>query len=106
MQMQKPKMPKMGKDTMSVDTTMHPSIHFSSKNIPEIADWKVKGKYKIILDIVQTSKSERIIGNEKKVDGNFDIVGYKSMSGKDVMEMDEKEFDEYFDKSVAKGHLA
>ena len=72
--MPEPKMRKIKPKTMkgmTADSPMYPSMHFSLHDLPEGKSWKVGGKYRMTMDVKQTSVNERE-GEDGSVD--FDIL--------------------------------
>lgn len=74
-----------------------PTLYLDSKQVPEIADWKVGEEYMLVLKVKQTSKSE----NDKEKDGKvnsvraeFDILAYKAGEDEDYENMTDKEIED------------
>ena len=80
-----------------------PSFHISSKQMPEISDWKVKGKYRLVVDVEMKS----INAGDHGASAGFDITAYavmkeKTGTGKSIDDMTDKEFGEYQGKALSK----
>ena len=70
-----------------------PSFSLIDKQVPEIVDWEVGKKYKMVVEVEMRSKNEVKNGDEKiGVSGSFDILSY-SVSDK-VDEMTDEELEE------------
>lgn len=74
-----------------------PNFYINAGQMPEIKDWEVGKKYKLVIEVEQKSKNER----EDSVDASFDILAYKHLKEKSIDEMDDKEFGEYKGKQLA-----
>lgn len=60
-----------------------PTLYVNSDQMPEIADWEVGKKYRLIIEVEQKSKSEvAVAGKSEIVDARFNIVGYKALDTK------------------------
>jgi len=79
-----------------------PSFSVDAEQMPEIKNWEVGAKYRLVIEVEQTSKNE----NEHMVTGGFNIVAYKHLPTKSIDDMTDKEFAEYQDESLSKGNLA
>lgn len=55
-----------------------PSFYVSDKQMPEIKEWKVGNRYKIVLEVEQKSFSE----DHNRTNASFDIIAYKVLSEK------------------------
>ena len=99
------KIPVNGKSDIDIYPPTHrsypPQFDVDDMQMPEIKDWEVGHKYRLIIDIEQTSKNE----NEDRVSGNFNIIAYKYLKPKTIEEMTDKEFGEYSGESLARGSL-
>lgn len=69
-----------------------PSFTVTSTQIPEIENWKVGGKYKMVVSVEQKHMSEN---DDNVVTGSFEVTGYKVLKDKTMEEMSDKEFGEY-----------
>ena len=77
-----------------------PSFSVSEKQMPEVGTWEPEKKYRLVMDIVMTSKESR---RHSATHGGFDILAYKVLPGaKPVGEMNRKELGEYAGKQFAK----
>lgn len=74
-----------------------PSFSANEKQIPEIADWKVGEKYKMVIEVEMKRMSSYDNGTKKNTDASFDVVAYKALDNFDDMS------DEDFEKLQAKG---
>ena len=82
----------------------YPSFSVGSKQMPEVDSLDPEGKYRLIIDVVMTSKESH---RHMDTRGGFDITGYKVLKEKSPEEMSDKEFGEYQGKvleTVAKKH--
>ena len=75
-----------------------PSFGVSAKQMPEIKDWDVGKKYRIVIEVEQKSKEER----NDHVHASFDIVAYKHLRKKSIDEMTDKEFGIHQGKVLSK----
>ena len=57
-----------------------PSFNVTSEQIPEIKDWEVGEKYRLVIEVEQKSKAEN---DNKIVDSRFEIVSYKTIEDDD-----------------------
>lgn len=67
---------------------MPPTIHLDSKDLPEIANWKPGGKYRIMLTVEQTNMS---VGdpypepgkktNDNTISATFRVLSAKAIGG-------------------------
>ncbi|MBI4136852.1 hypothetical protein HY469_02205 [Candidatus Roizmanbacteria bacterium] len=80
---------------MSMSMSMLPSFHADETIIPEIKNWKVGGKYELVIEVEQKMQSEVTINGVSKIEGRFDIVAYKFLPKKSIEEMTDIEFSEY-----------
>ena len=78
-----------------------PTFYIDANQMPEIKDWEVGKKYRLVVEVEQKSRNER----EDMIDGSFEIVAYKHLADKKMENMDDKEFEEYSNKVVNQGHL-
>lgn len=79
-----------------------PSFQIEAEQMPEIKDWEVGKKYRLIVEIEQKSAHQ----NEKdRMNASFDIVAYKHLKPKSMDEMNDEEFDEYSGEALARGSL-
>lgn len=62
----------------------YPTLYLSSKDLPEIKNWKVGKTYKLIIQVKQTSMREDI---ENRIDASFDI---KKIATNDSYHKDQK----------------
>ena len=70
-------------------STYPPSFHVGEKQMPEIKDWEVGKKYKLMIEVEQKSLSQ----NESGRDASFDIVAYAVMEEKDFDKMSDEEME-------------
>lgn len=77
----------------------YPSFSINDKQMPEVDAWEVEGRYRLVLDVVMTSKGSQ---RHSATRGGFDIVGYKILATKPPEEMTDKEFGEYQGKVLEK----
>ncbi len=84
-----------------------PQFFADDSQIPEIKDWEVGGRYKLVIEVEQRSKSKvhTSVGDKDTIDGRFDIVAYKHLPEKDIKDMTDEEFGEYEGKALSKGKL-
>ena len=83
-------------------TSFPPSFHVDSNQMPEVEDWEVGKKYRLIIEVEQKSKHQN---DSDVITGDFDIVAYKNISKKtlkDVSEMTDKEFEEFEGEELSK----
>lgn len=86
MKMKKIPMPKKsGMDVMPMD--MMPSFHVTTKQMPEIKNWKVGEKYKMVIEVRQKSAHQM----EGHMEAGFEILAYSVE--KDYDKMDDEEFE-------------
>jgi|SRR3990167_2890314 len=78
-----------------------PSFSINAKQMPEIKDWEVGKKYRLVIEVEQKSKNER----EDSLDASFEIVAYKHLKEKTMDEMSDSEFGEYQGQVMERGHL-
>lgn len=83
---------------LDMPMSMNPMFHVSDKEMPEIKNWEVGNKYKLVIEVEQKSKSE----DEMGVHAGFEIVAYKHLKDKSLEEMSDKEFGEYQSKVMSK----
>ena len=76
---------------------MPPNFYVNSAQMPEIKDWKVGGKYKLIIEVEQKSLNE----TEETLDASLEIQKYKVLVEKDIDDMSDKEFGEYQGKVMS-----
>lgn len=70
-----------------------PTIYVNSEQMPEVADWEVGKKYRVLIEVEQKSKSETAVnGGKQIIDARFNIVAYKAIEGKKVDDMTDEEF--------------
>ena|SRR3990167_5914055 len=82
----------------SVETPhSRPSFYVSSREMPEIADWEVGGKYRMVIEVEQKSKSE----DNERMNGSFEIVAYMPLREKTIHEMSDREFGTYQGKKMS-----
>lgn len=80
-----------------------PSFHITDKQMQEIKDWEVGGKYRLVIEIEQTYKSESVKDDGSvAIGGDFNIIKYKYLPEKTIDEMNDKEFGEYQGKEFSK----
>ena len=53
------------------DKEWYPSIHLTSKDLPEIKEWEVGKTYHLVLEVKEKSKTEETPGS---ISASFDIV--------------------------------
>lgn len=95
LKLKKIKAPDTGK-AMPVDSSsMAPSFYVDDEQMPEISNWEVGEKYRLVIEIEQKSKNE----NEHRTDGRFEIVGYKYLPEKTYDEMTDAEFQKVQNKA-------
>lgn len=70
---------------------MNPTFSLPASMLPEIKNWKINNKYKIVLTVVQKSIGERMYG-KKEVEARFEIISAKEVGKNDMAGMDKKEF--------------
>ena len=58
-----------------VSKIYYPTVHFNSKELPEIKDWEVGKTYELKLKVKQKSMREAMHGEEKMRIADFDIIG-------------------------------
>ena len=80
-----------------------PSFHISSKQMPEVSDWKVKGKYRLVVDVEMKS----ISAGEHGASAGFDITAYavmkeKTGTGKSIDDMTDEEIGKYQGEALSK----
>ncbi len=78
-----------------------PSFHVTQDQMPEVKGWKVGGKYKLMVEIEQTSKYD----SKQSTSGDFNIIAYKHLAEKDVKDMNDEEFEHYSSKVRSTGKL-
>ena len=77
---------------------MGPMFHVDDMMMPEIKDWEVGKKYKMVVEVEMKSMSK----DEDMTSGGFELVAYKPMPDKEPKDMDDKEFEEYQGKEMSK----
>ena len=83
-----------------------PSFRVGDKQMPEIRKWTVGEKYRLVIEVLQTSQEMSVDDNGiSNVSAGFDIVAYKYLKAKTIDEMNDEEFEEYQGESLAKGEL-
>ena len=63
---------KAKRGTSHVPDVFRPSIHLDEKQLKEIKNWKVGGKYTLILEVEQTSMNND--NPDKRINASFDIM--------------------------------
>lgn len=82
-----------------------PSVHLSSKQMPEIRNWEVGKNYKLVIEVNMRSKNEDERDGKTNASGSLEIVGYKVLGkAKDIDEMSDKEFGEYQGKALSEAN--
>lgn len=99
----KPKDNKKGLDVAppSMDTlpSYPPSFSASEKQISEVADWEPEEEYRLVIDIIMTSK---VANRNSPVRGDFDILGYKILPPPPTIEeMNDKEYGAHIGEKLA-----
>ena len=61
---------------------MKPRIHLDNKQLPEVKEWEVGEKYKIMLEVKQVDKSEREIDGKTVISGGFEILKAKDATSR------------------------
>ena len=65
----------------SIGPTLLPILHITQSTLPQVKSWKVKGKYKILLNVEQVSSHIIEFGPEQgKIAGDFRIVKAKDVT--------------------------
>lgn len=75
---------------------MKPMLHLSEDDLPEIKDWKVGGKYTIVLEVEQTGAHKNMAmleGDSKKMSADFTVLNVS------VGDRDEEEEDEDYEET-------
>lgn len=54
-----------------------PTVSLDETALPAIKNWKVGGKYKLVLEVEQTSLSKDTFDNENEMRANFKILNVK-----------------------------
>ena len=80
-----------------VDVMYPPSFNVSSKQMPEIKDWKVGKNYKLVIEVKQKSVNENEDG---EVSSNLELVAY-AVKHDNFDKMDDKEFEEYQSEAMS-----
>ena len=78
-----------------------PSFSVDSTQMPEIKDWEVGAKYKLMIEVEQKTKEE----TEQSTSSRFDIVAYHYKPEKTMEEMSDDEFREYSNHVRSRGSL-
>ncbi len=70
-----------------------PTLHLSAEDLPEIKDWKVGGKYRVVVDVemVRASKGEYEYDQDKRLQAAFRVSKAKAVK-------QQKDIDEIWDK--------
>lgn len=84
-------MPKEMRAGVESEAIFPPSFRIDEKQMPEIKKWDVGEKYRLVIDIEMKSKNETELD---KIHGGFDLVAYKHIPKKHVLDMNEEEFEE------------
>ena len=79
-----------------------PSFYIDAEQMPEIKDWEVGKKYRLVVEVEQKRKEE----SENSTSANLEIVAYKYLPKKSINDMTDEEFGEYQSESLNKGGLA
>lgn len=92
------KIKKPNMEGMKMPESMGPMFYVDDMMMPEVADWEVGKKYRMVVEVEQKSKNE----DDHGVHGGFEIVAYKHLKDKSLEEMSDKEFGEYQSQALAK----
>lgn len=96
-----------GVDMPSQSHSLHaPSFSVMSEQMPEIKDWKVGEKYRLMIEVEQKAMTKIDVDGKSSIEARFDIVAYKHLPKKSIEDMNDDEFGEYMGKSLDKGELA
>ena len=76
-----------------------PSFSANDKQMPEVDEWETEGRYRLVIDVVMTSKESN---RHQATRGGFDIVAYKVLKTKTIDEMSDKEYGTHLGKELAK----
>lgn len=79
-----------------------PSLHLSSKQMPEIRNWEVGSNYKLVIEVNMRSKSEDEKSGKTNASGSLELVAYKVIKEKTIDDMTDEEFGEYQGKELSK----
>lgn len=79
--------------------TYFPSFSANDKQMPEVDEWETEGRYRIVIDVVMTSKESN---RHMATRGGFDIVAYKVIKTKTIDEMSDKEYGTHLGEELAK----
>lgn len=90
--LKKIKVSKPDKDMpMSHHDSYPPSFVITAEQVPEIKNWELGGKYKMIIEVEMRGLNK----DEDATIGNFYITAYKYIPEKAVEDMSDEEFSEY-----------
>ncbi len=85
----------------AMESPMHgsypPSFTTNADQMPEIKDWEVGQKYKMVVEVEMKGMNE----DKDMITGNFDVLAYKYLPEKDIADMNDKEFGDYQDEKMA-----
>jgi len=77
-----PPKPKQSQVSIGPDYPYPPTLELTSKQVPEVKDWKVGGKYTITVQIEQTSMNKSQYGSDtESVRCSFKVLAYEIKSG-------------------------
>lgn len=91
------KKPKEEKMDMSTSMSMLPSFHVDTKQMPEIKNWEVGKKYRLVVEVEQTSYHE----DDHSSGASFNITAYEILNGKNYDEMSDEEIEMEQGKALA-----
>lgn len=65
---------------------MKPTVYLSKKDLPEIEDWEVGKKYKLVMEVEMVSRNENEYDNKKDLNASFEIEKVKAKNLPDDFE--------------------
>ena len=68
-----------------------PSFHVDALQMPEIKDWEAGEKYKLVIEVNMSSKSD----NKRGTSADLEVTAYKELKKKRPDQMDDEEFGEH-----------
>ena len=90
-------MPMNGAEASPMHGSYPPSFSVDADQMPEIKDWEVGQKYKMVVEVEMKGMME----DKDKIHGDFNVVAYKYLPEKAIEDMSDDEFGDYQDKVLA-----
>lgn len=76
-----------------------PTISLRQSELPEMKDWKVKGKYKLEIEVEMTSIGSDEWEKTKPIRGSFSVTSVKDITDKSAKDMSKGEFNKAYVKA-------